>query len=76
MKSMFGIRITPDADRLRPFRACLSWLCLNSEGRYRLDMRLRPFMAWMGSPEGAGYAIDGHCPSDKKKNTINSPERA
>jgi hypothetical protein len=33
-------------------------------------------MAMMGSPERATYPNDGHCPSDKKNNTINSPERA
>ena len=27
MRSMFGNRISPDADRLRPFRARVSWLC-------------------------------------------------
>jgi len=36
----------------------------------------KAFAGELRSPEGAEYPNDGHCPSDKKKKTITSPERA
>lgn len=74
-RSMFGNSITPDVDRLRPFRAYVSWLC-HSIGLHPIFMYSTPSGLTLHSPEGALYPNDGCSPSDKERITITSPERA
>ena len=51
MRSMFGNRISPDADRLRPFRARVSWLCHFIELRSMLGYYTLSGQILVTSPE-------------------------
>ncbi len=74
-KSMFGNSITPDADRLRPFRAYVSWLC-HSIGLHPILMYDTPSGLTLHIPVRALYLNDVCCPPDRERTTITSPERA
>ena len=74
-RSMFGISLSPDDDKLCPFRAYVSWL--------RHFIPLHGMLAYyapsgltLHSPERALYLNDGSSPSDRERITIISPERA
>jgi hypothetical protein len=82
-RSMFGIRVSTDADILRPFRAYVSWLC-HLIGLHPILMYYTPSGLTLHSPERALYLNDCHSiglhpilmyytPSGL---TLHSPERA
>lgn len=75
MRSMFGISLSHDADRLRPFRANVSWPFCRI-GLHPILLYYTPSGLTQHSPERALYASDGFRPSDRKRATITSPERA
>ena len=59
---------------ISPIQGFVLWLCPHSsEGRYRLVMRLRPYRAIGGSPEGAVYINNGYGTLGKPS-SITSPE--
>jgi hypothetical protein len=59
MRSMFGIRVSPDADMLSPFRAYVSWLC-HLIGLHPILMYYTPSGLTPHSPERALYLNDCH----------------
>lgn len=61
MRSMFGIRILPDADRYRPFRARVSWLCHFIGIHPMLRYTALSGLLWR-SPERAVYVSEAVTP--------------